>query len=72
MGGYRAPYEIPKQLLPASGRRLIQAFFLEEGDQAIPMDQVLVEAGAKPPPNLMLPKGKFRFTYQEIIDHQKK
>jgi len=31
---------------------------------AIPMDQVLVTAG-ETPPKLMLPKGKYRFAYQD-------
>jgi hypothetical protein len=64
MDGYRKPYRIPAKLLPMSGRRLIQAFAAGESADAIPLDQVLVKAG-EPPPVLMLPKGKFRFTYQD-------
>jgi hypothetical protein len=64
MDGYRKPRKIPVKLLPKSGRRLIQAFVAVEPADAIPMDQVLVTAG-EPPPVLMLPKGKYRFAYQD-------
>jgi len=64
MDGYRKPHRIPAKLLPKSGRRLIQAFVAGESADAIPMDQVLVSAG-KPPPVLMLPKGKYRFSFQD-------
>jgi hypothetical protein len=62
--GYRKPRPIPSELLPTSGRRLIQAFVANEAVDAVPMDQVLVTAGITPPV-LMLPKGKYRFAYQE-------
>ncbi len=64
MHGYRAPRKIPAKLLPKTGRRLVQAFFASESADAVPMDQVLVEAG-KPPPKLMLPKGNYRFAVQD-------
>jgi hypothetical protein len=64
MHGYRKPRVIPGDLLPASGRRLIQAFVENEAVDAVPMDQVLVTAG-ETPPVFMLPKGNFRFAYQE-------
>ena len=64
MDGYRSPRRIPAKLLPREGRRLIQAFVAGESPDAVPMDQVLVSAG-KPPPMLMLPKGKYRFAYQD-------
>jgi len=64
MDGYRGPRAIPAKLLPKSGRRLIQAFVPGESADAIPIDQVLVTAG-EPPPVLMLPKGKYRFAFQD-------
>jgi hypothetical protein len=65
MNGYRKPRAIPKDLLPAQGRRLIQAFVDGESVDAVPMDQVLVNAGDPNPPRLMLPKGKYRFVTQD-------
>ena len=64
MGGYRAPRKIPGKLLPRTGRRLVQALVANESANAVPMDQVLVTAGEKPPV-FMLPKGKYRFAFQE-------
>jgi hypothetical protein len=64
MDGYRAPRPIPVELLPQQGRRLVQAFVEGESEDAVPMDQVLVTAGEKPPV-FMLPKGKYRFAVQE-------
>lgn len=60
----RQPSNIPPELLPRKGIRLIQAFLAGEGDDAIPFDQVLVTAGTTPP-KLMLPKGRFRYAYQD-------
>jgi hypothetical protein len=64
MEGYRKPRAIPAKLLPKTGRRLVQAFVAGESADAVPMDQVLVEAG-KPVPKLMLPNGKYRFAFQD-------
>ncbi|SFD61719.1 hypothetical protein [Massilia yuzhufengensis] len=58
------PHPVPLTLLPASGRRLVQAYHIEDGDQAVPADQVLVEAG-KPAPAFMLPNGQFRYGHEE-------
>jgi hypothetical protein len=63
MGGYRAPWNVPAKLLPKKGRRLVQAFVANETADAVPVDQVIVEA-TKPPPKLMLPKGNYRFAVQ--------
>jgi len=57
-----APQPVPASLLPAQGRRLIQAFHVEDGPNATPLDMVMVEAG-KPAPPLMLPPGRFRFGF---------
>jgi hypothetical protein len=62
--GYRKPRAIPSELLPTKGRRLIQAFVANEAADAVPMDQVLVTAGVAPPV-FMLPKGKYRFAYED-------
>ncbi len=59
-----APQPVPVHLLPASGRRLVQAFHAADGAWAVPADQVMVEAG-KPAPSFMLPEGAFRFGYEE-------
>lgn len=58
------PHPVPAGLLPASGRRLIQAFHAGDGEGAVPVDQVMVEAGT-PAASLMLPEGQFRFGYEE-------
>lgn len=55
---------IPAELLPTNGRRLIKAFRAGDGKDAVPADMVLVEAG-KPVPKLMLPKGEFRYAYED-------
>jgi hypothetical protein len=64
MRGYREPRKIPTKLLPKTGRRLVQAFVAGESADAVPMDQVLVTAG-ETPPVFILPKGKYRFAYQD-------
>ena len=64
MGGYRKPKAIPSELLPREGRRLVQAFVAGESADAVPVDQVLVTAG-ETPPVFMLPKGKYRFAWQD-------
>lgn len=60
----RRPVAIPKTLLPSSGRRLIYAFHENEPGDAVPADVVLVDAG-KPVPTFMLPKGTFRYQFEE-------
>ncbi len=65
LNGYRKPQDIPTDLLPKTGRRLIKAMVEGEGDGVIAMDQVIVEAGSETPPVLMLPAGRFKFAYEE-------
>ena len=65
LDGYRKPQDIPADLLPKTGRRLIKAMIDGEGDGAIAMDQVIVDAGSETPPVLMLPAGRFKFVYEE-------
>lgn len=50
----RTPTPVPQRLLPTTGTRLVQAFLATEGNDTIPVDQVLVTAGS-PAPWLMLP-----------------
>lgn len=63
MGRRAAP--VPPSLLPSSGTRLVQAFIATEGDDAIPVDQVLVTAG-EPAPFLMLPRTPVRYAVQDV------
>lgn len=59
------PVTIPVDLLPKAGKRLIQAFDVAEPVDAVPLDQVLAEAG-KPAPILMLPPARrVRYTVQD-------
>jgi len=60
----RHPVAVPARLLPKRGRRLVQAFIASEPGDAIPIDQVLVEAG-RPVPRLMLPRARVRFAVQD-------
>jgi hypothetical protein len=45
----RLAVAIPPELLPGSGRRLVQAFVAGEAEDAVPLDQALVTAGQEPP-----------------------
>lgn len=56
--------DIPKELLPATGRRLIYAYHKQEPADGVPADVVIVEAG-KAVPKLMLPPGEFRFAFED-------
>jgi hypothetical protein len=58
------PLAIPATLLPTHGQRLVQAFAADAPEDAVPLDQVLVEAG-KPAPMLLVPRGKVRFAVQD-------
>jgi hypothetical protein len=61
----RHPVSIPPTLLPSSGTQLVQAFIASEGEDAIPVDQVLVTHG-KPVPMLLLPKARVRYAVQVV------
>lgn len=63
MARHRA--SIPASLLPSSGTRLVQAFIASEGEDAIPVDQVLVTHG-RPAPALLLPKARVRYAVQSV------
>ena len=60
----RTAHAVPANLRPSKGRRLVQAFLANEGEGAIPIDQVLAEAG-KPVPILMLPERPVRYAVQD-------
>jgi len=62
LGGKRLP--IPRRLLPAKGRRLIQVFAADAPSDAVPLDQVLVTANSSPPV-LIVPAGPVRFAVQQ-------
>lgn len=64
----RTPTPIPRDLLPVTGNRLIQAFIAREAADAVPVDQILVTAGQTPPMlMLMLPKAPVRYAVQDPI-----
>ncbi len=63
MGMGRRPRNVPRHLLPQSGRRLVQAFAKNAPSSAVPLDQVIVEAGRRPP-GLMLPDKPVRYQVQ--------
>ena len=62
LGGKQVP--IPKHLLPAKSRRLIQAFAADAPSDAVPLDQVLVHR-ARPRPCSIVPAGPVRFAIQQ-------
>jgi hypothetical protein len=57
------PVPIPKDLIPAAGRRLVQVFAANAPADAVPLDQVLVKDGGAVP-MLMVPPGPLRFAVQ--------
>lgn len=52
----RRAVAIPAELMPTEGRRLVQAFIAGEAEDAVPLDQALVEAG-QAAPVLYVPAG---------------
>lgn len=56
----RKPIEVPAKLRPRAGRVLVQAFHANEDSDAVPVDQVIVAAGHKPPP-LLVSRAPIRF-----------
>jgi hypothetical protein len=61
---HRVPIEVPANLRPQTGRVLVQAFLANEDADAVPVDQVIVTAGRKPPP-LLVPQGPLRFAVRK-------
>lgn len=62
LGGKRLP--IPRRLLPAKGRRLVQVFATGAPSDAVPLDQVIV-SGSALSPALFVPAGPVRFAIQD-------
>lgn len=58
MGGLRSPLPLAAGICFPAPRCLVQARPVNEGKDAVPIDQTVVEAG-KPAPALMLPDGEF-------------
>jgi hypothetical protein len=58
LGGLRSPYPLLDVICGGAPRCLVKARPVQEGEDAIPIDQILVETG-KPAPALMLPTGEF-------------
>jgi hypothetical protein len=56
----RSALEVPPKLRPRAGRALVQAFIAGEDADAVPVDQVVISAGQKPP-LLVVPPGPLRF-----------
>ncbi len=52
--------DVPRDLLPKTGRRLIQAFASDAPADAVTLDQVLVTANS-PAPKLMLRTKRVRY-----------
>jgi hypothetical protein len=63
----RRPVRVPRALLPGAGRRLIQAFRASEAADAVPLDQIVVEAGRPPPPVLVPRRTRIRWAYQDPL-----
>lgn len=64
--GYR-PRTAPQNLAPSVGTKLLQVYMMNDGDDAVPIDQVLWKAGGEPP-TLMLPKGMVRYKLEDAPD----
>ena len=56
--------EIPVEMLPKTGRRLIYAYRIHSPRDAAPFDVVILNAG-DPTPELMLPEGDFTLEYED-------
>lgn len=63
LAGFK-PMRIPQTLMPASGRRLVQALRQGAADDEVPLNAVLLTAGEKAP-MLMLPPGPFELKTQD-------
>ena len=57
------PLPVPKELLPTTGRRLVQVFAATAPPDAIPLDQLVVRVGS-PAAMLIAPPGPVRFAIQ--------
>jgi hypothetical protein len=66
MNGYRHPYQISSAELPEVRPIVLMAHMEGEPDEAIPVDQLIVEAGDAGPTTLMLPIGRYRLSAQQL------
>lgn len=66
MSGYRHPYQISSAELPDVRPIVLMAHMEGEPDEAIPVDQLIVEAGDAGPTTLMLPIGRYRLSAQQL------
>jgi hypothetical protein len=57
--GGRLPVEVPAELEPSDGRRMIVARPENEPEEAVPLDRIVLTAG-EPCPVLLLPPGRYR------------
>ena len=59
MNGYRKPFKIKNETVFIDEKTLVQAFLQDEGDNGLPVDQVLVTS-AEGESTFLLPAGKYR------------
>jgi hypothetical protein len=58
------PHDIPRNMLPTKGRRVVYAYARDTAPDAAPLDAVMLHPGM-PAPKLMLPPGDFVFEYED-------
>jgi hypothetical protein len=61
----RSAYHVDPALIPKDKRVLLQAFVASEPGDAVPYDQILIEAGTDPLPALVLEPGEYRLVLQD-------
>ncbi|MBI1235757.1 MAG: hypothetical protein GC188_03640 [Alphaproteobacteria bacterium] len=66
MNGYRHPYQISSSELPEVRPIVLMAHVESEPDEAIPIDQLIVEEADTGPTTLMLPFGRYRLSAQQL------
>jgi len=69
LGGYRKPFTIQNKEFYQGQETLVQAFRVEEKENAIPVDQILLHSkdGSS---NFLLPKGKYRIQTSTIAENK--
>lgn len=71
MSGYRRPFVISNEDYFVEPTTLVQAFLSEEGEGAIPMDQLLLDS-ADGTSTFLLPKGKYRIEIRTLAGDVKR
>jgi hypothetical protein len=61
------PFPIPSDLIPAEGVRLLYAFPRNSGNDAVPLDLVLLRPG-EPAPTLMLISDQYELAHEDISE----